>query len=113
MSANDPEYHRAYKQKHYAENKQRYIDQAAARREKLAEEVRLLKSKPCCDCGVQYAWWVMQFDHRDPAQKESYVSHLVRDYKRKKVFEEIEKCDVVCANCHADRTYRRSHADVV
>jgi hypothetical protein len=29
---------------------------------------------------------------------------------RARILEEVAKCEKVCANCHADRTYRRFHA---
>jgi hypothetical protein len=35
------------------------------------------------------------------------VSDLVRRGSRARVLEEIEKCELVCANCHAARTVRR------
>lgn len=107
MPSNDPEYQRVYKQRHYAANKQRYIDQARARRTALKLEIWEIKRTPCVDCGVQYEPWIMQFDHREGEVKNGVVAKLVNEYKRKKVFEEIAKCDIVCANCHADRTYQR------
>lgn len=64
------------------------------------------KRKPCDDCGKRYPPYVMQFDHRDPAQKKFNLSRS--DGKSKAaVLEEIAKCDVVCANCHAERTFEQ------
>jgi hypothetical protein len=60
------------------------------------------KNIPCMDCGVCYPPYVMQFDHRDPATKHRHVA-LIRGIAALK--REIEKCDVVCANCHAERTW--------
>ena len=112
MPANDPEYQRQYKAKHYAENKQRYIDQASERRRKLREEVNKIKDVSCMDCGVKYSPWVMHFDHREGNERkgEACISRLVCEYRKKKVFEEIAKCDIVCANCHAERTHQRQAA---
>ena len=64
------------------------------------------KSKPCMDCGTQFNPWVMQFDHRDRTVKFFDMSN-VRRSSIKKIEAEIAKCDVVCANCHAQRTYDR------
>ena len=68
------------------------------------------KCKPCSDCGFQYKPWQMQFDHRNPKEKLFCISDSwKRSMEVMKL--EMEKCDVVCANCHANRTYfqRRNH----
>jgi hypothetical protein len=49
----------------------------------------------------------MQFDHRPGEGKSFDVASAVRGYSRKRILAEIAKCDLVCANCHAVRTYRR------
>ena len=69
------------------------------------------KSVPCTDCGVAYPPYVMQFDHvpnRGP--KLFNISEAVRDgtWTVEQVKAEAEKCDIVCANCHAVRTHTRS-----
>ena len=49
----------------------------------------------------------MQFDHLE--KKEFLISEWVRqslDYEI--LFQEIEKCDLICANCHFARTFLRS-----
>ena len=63
-----------------------------------------IKSVPCKDCGRSYPPYVMQFDHLDAKTKVADVSQL-RD--RSRIVKEAAKCDVVCANCHAERTHRR------
>jgi formate-dependent nitrite reductase cytochrome c552 subunit len=66
-----------------------------------------LKANPCKDCEGSFKPWQMQFDHRDPSQKKARVSSLMTSGSVDAILEEIEKCDLVCANCHADRTYQR------
>lgn len=63
------------------------------------------KNQPCADCGNTYPAFVMQFDHRDPKEKKFSIGELGTRKSKKDLIEEIEKCDVVCANCHALRTY--------
>jgi ribosomal protein S27E len=113
MPSNDPAYQKAYRDKHYADNKQRYIDQTADRKLKLKLEIWELKRVPCMDCGNEFNPWQMHFDHRPSETKLGNIATMVANCQRKKVFEEIKKCDVVCANCHADRTYFRHPASVV
>lgn len=79
------------------------------RRHSHLEFVNRLKSRPCMDCNKQFNPWVMHFDHRPYETKKFNVSSRVGagcislDHLK----EEIAKCDIVCANCHADRTYKR------
>jgi hypothetical protein len=63
------------------------------------------KRKPCAQCGIQYDWWIMQFDHVRGEKLFNISSYPGQSLSRVKA--EIEKCEVVCANCHSDRTYRR------
>lgn len=63
-----------------------------------------LKSRPCADCGVQYPPYVMQFDHLPQFEK---VRDLTMFNTPGGVIREAAKCEVVCANCHAARTWRR------
>ncbi len=82
--------------------KQRYISE----RKKFFEEI---KSKPCADCGRIYSPWVMDFDHRNGELKLGNVSKLAlrKFWSIARIKEEIEKCDLVCANCHRERTHSR------
>lgn len=64
-----------------------------------------LKNKPCMDCGNSYPPECMDFDHTSD-NKEFNVSKRRRASKRK-ILEEIAKCELVCANCHRIRTKHR------
>lgn len=46
------------------------------------------------------------FCHRLGEQKLFNVGELSRaDYSRKRIGKEIAKCDILCANCHAEETW--------
>lgn len=74
------------------------------RAERCAQIVREAKNKPCADCGIQYPHYVMDLDHL--GDKFRSVSRM-RSYQLDRVLAEIGKCEVVCANCHRERTQRR------
>jgi hypothetical protein len=102
----------AYKQEHYAANRQRYIDQAGVRKRALAlERTRFLidyfAAHPCVDCGESDPV-VLEFDHlRDKA----FGIGAGLPYRNwQSILDEIEKCEVVCANCHRRRTALRRGA---
>src|SRR5689334_12378328 len=72
-------------------------------------------NQPCTDCGVAYRYWVMQLDHiasRGP--KAFTISAAYTTDKARRAYcteaqlrDEIAKCEIVCSNCHAERTHAR------
>lgn len=64
------------------------------------------KNKPCFDCGVIYPPFIMEFDHK-PAFDKSFNLSKGYNFARKNVLKELEKCDLVCSNCHRYRTFSR------
>ena len=66
-----------------------------------------LKSGPCSDCGGTFAPEAMHWDHRPGTVKLRDVANIAANHARRLVLEEIAKCDLVCANCHAVRTVAR------
>jgi len=99
---------RLSRRKHYEKNKEKYIAQALSKKIELREYVRKHKENPCLDCGVQYPYYVMQFDHVR-GEKFKELSRLISHGSKKRIDEEIQKCDLVCANCHAIRTWERNN----
>ncbi|SRR6266550_3483425 len=56
----------------------------------------------CRGCERTYPPPVFQFHHRDPAAKEFAISSDGIYRRWDKVAEELAKCVMVCANCHAE-----------
>lgn len=102
------EYRAKYIREHYQKNKEYYLKKANARKLKIQLFVRKHKEKPCADCNHEYPYYVMQFDHLEGFVKLFDLGKAhIKGYSEKKILEEIAKCDVVCANCHAARTFKR------
>lgn len=104
---------KASSQKHYAANREAYIERAKAQKQKIREHLRAAKSRPCMDCGVEYPYYVMQFDHVRREKVCDLSTAMQRGMAIERVQAEIEKCEVVCANCHAIRTWTRLGSDAV
>src|SRR6266853_2251151 len=73
------------------------------RRKSLREVLVAAKTVPCLDCGNSYPYCAMEFDHTR-GKKAFSVSAESSQRSYIKLAAEIEKCDVVCANCHRIRT---------
>jgi len=63
-------------------------------------------SSPCLDCKTSYPYYVMDFDHVR-GRKQKNVMELINTLSKKKIDEEIAKCEIVCSNCHRIRTHKR------
>lgn len=76
----------------------------------LAQYLRDLKTNtPCVDCGINYPYYVMDFDHVRGV-KHANVMELVSTLSKKRIDQEIAKCEIVCSNCHRIRTHMRKMA---
>lgn len=79
----------------------------AKRKAELYKYLRNLKENtPCADCGSYYPYYVMDFDHVR-GKKHANVMELVPTLSRKRIDEEVAKCEIVCSNCHRERTHFR------
>lgn len=63
----------------------------------------LKKTLKCSKCGDD-RHYVLDFHHTNPENKLNTVSNLVY-ISWKRVEEEINKCVVLCANCHREEHY--------
>lgn len=90
-----PEYREATKQRNKGFSQRRRAMVAA------------LKDVPCTDCGLRYPSYVMHFDHVKEGKVLNIANSLMILGRLDRLLDEIAKCEVVCANCHAERTNAR------
>ncbi len=115
MPRKDPagrrEYNREYQRIWYARNKQLQISRVRVsrvkRRDRLAEWINQFKYKPCADCGGEFPPYLMDFDHVAGDKLDVIWGMRMRTESREAIKAEIDKCEVVCANCHRARTHAR------
>ena len=68
--------------------------------------------KGCMDCGYNAHPAALEFDHVR-GKKEFNIGEQIGNRSRETLWEEIAKCDVVCANCHNIRTaIRRQRVEI-
>ncbi|MCU1376008.1 MAG: hypothetical protein JWO68_3294 [Actinomycetia bacterium] len=106
MAYRDPADQRAAERRWYAANKAKVAAKKDRKRERLRDLVRRAKEVPCADCGGSFPYYVMDFDHVGD-EKSALVSKLVNFGATQRLLDEMAKCEVVCANCHRIRTWRR------
>jgi hypothetical protein len=82
-----------------------------ANRDKNRVKVNKIKeSNPCNDCEEHYPFYIMQFDHVNNDKCENIGTLVSKNAAWHKIEKEISKCELVCANCHAERTYSRANS---
>lgn len=106
-----PRDQRPYNVEYYRRNRDREIERVLRRQRATLEFLRELRRVPCQDCGGTFEPHQMDFDHRDPAVKAFGITwSRALLAPRERLLLEIAKCDIVCANCHAIRTYAQQAA---
>jgi hypothetical protein len=109
MPYSDPAKAAEAKRRHYEANKNAWKARGKVARAATRQWVREFKQdKPCADCGMIYPHYVMDFDHRPGSGKVLDIS-TVQNYwtNRAAIQAELDKCYLVCANCHRIRSYER------
>ena len=102
---------------YYLKNKVKRRAQYTAYRRKILEWYReMKKSLKCEKCGFSHPA-ALSFHHKDKTLKTMEVSLLVtRSCSRKRIEEEIAKCEILCHNCHAILHYEeiapKAHVEV-
>lgn len=107
MPSKDPRVIKAYRDKHYQQNKQQYLDRNQRNRKARRDYILAEKSKPCADCGGSFPYYVMDFDHRPDEEKMYEPARLSVSVGLDTIAAELAKCDVVCSNCHRIRSAER------
>jgi len=109
------ECHKKMRNLYYKANKDKEIKSVDVRKNVTAEWLRDYKNhKKCARCDENHIA-VLQFHHRDPTQKDAAISQGIHNMKwgLKRIQKEIEKCDILCANCHIKLHYELKQSATV
>lgn len=79
---------------------------AAKRRLIIKKDEYLTDCGGCCDCGITDVR-VLTFDHVNDDKEFGVAQGIQNAYSWERILREMEKCEVVCANCHMIRTRER------
>ena len=103
---------RNYQKDHYLRNKELYKQRASISRKLMrkrnSDYVRdIKKSNPCSDCNNYFHYSQMDFDHINDNKTINIARISNSSLSLKRIQDEINKCELVCANCHRLRTWNR------
>lgn len=100
-------YARKYNKIHYKAHKEAYIKKRNRQRHKTTTWLKNHKQALCCSNCPENHPWCLDFHHTDPTKKDinvHYASNHGWSIDRLKI--ELEKCIVLCANCHRKEHHR-------
>lgn len=88
-----------YYHSHKEEQSKKHLDRAHEAKIKAIK----LKGEKCSVCGITYNGEnasIFDFHHIDPNEKEFNPKRVINSGLTTKALEELDKCVLVCANCH-------------
>lgn len=96
-------------------DKRKYSDRAEYLKKAVSKRRKLLKEKAisylggkCINCGYSKCADALEFHHLDPTQKDFGISYKGITRAWEKIQNELDKCILVCSNCH-----KEIHSDLV
>ena len=69
---------------------------------------RIKEKTGCVDCGGKYPSYILDFDHVY-GKKVANIGQMLNYFSIEDIIKEVSKCDIVCSNCHRERTYQRKN----
>jgi uncharacterized membrane protein (UPF0182 family) len=97
---------RKYNRDYYQRNREQLLKNQAEKNKRFAENRRkwlvdYKKTLECARCGENHPA-TLTFHHRDSSEKSFEIGNALKlGVGLKRLLAEIDKCEVVCANCHA------------
>lgn len=79
------------------------------KKRKLKHILITYKGGKCQLCGYDKCEGALQFHHRNPEEKEFGLADINlndSNFSLKNLLTEVDKCDLLCANCHAEQHYK-------
>lgn len=81
------------------------VEAVQKRRNKVKQMAVDYLGGKCKKCGYNKCIAALEFHHKDPSKKEFGISAKGHCRSWKRVKKELDKCDLLCANCHREVEY--------
>ena len=95
----------AYNRQWNKDNRDKRLQHERTHRQNKREWLKELKHKLfCIKCGKNHIA-CLDFHHKNPVEKDMGIAKMLYRWSKKKIEEEIAKCDVLCSNCHRKEHY--------
>jgi hypothetical protein len=105
----NPEKRRTYRKRWYKLNAKSAVEVVKERKLKIKKWFRDYKKGFKCSRCFEAHPAVIDFHHKDSSKKDDDIAYFVANgYSPKRIIKELEKCEVLCANCHRKLHYENN-----
>ena len=82
------------------------IECSIERKKSIINMIKL--NRGCAICGYNESATALDFHHIDRKNKKYNISAMVREgFSMREILQEIEKCEVLCSNCHREISWKK------
>jgi hypothetical protein len=89
----------------YLRNKDKILNKSKIKDKENTDRFNEFKSTLFCNKCKENRWYILDFHHIDPKEKEFNICNIKRTKNIDKLKKELEKCVVLCSNCHREFHY--------
>lgn len=91
-------------------NKKEKPERRSAQGKKEVQQMlgHMKEQSGCVDCKQKYPWYILDFDHVY-GKKVANIGQMLNYFSVEDILKEVAKCDIVCSNCHRERTFQRKN----
>ena len=86
----------------YSDRRQYLIEAVRKRRKEIRKRAVAYKGYRCERCGYDDCMEALEFHHNDPSKKDFGISSKGYTRSWMRVQKELDKCVMLCANCHRE-----------
>ena len=80
------------------------------RKNEIKEWFKNYKKTLKCKICNENTWYMLDFHHRDPLQKDVEVAYAIASgWSKERIMAEADKCDIYCSNHHRELHYLEKH----
>lgn len=87
--------------KFYENNSKDIYARKKLRRHAMKKDIVSIMGGKCSKCGYNKCITALEFHHEE-GEKDSCLTDMIKNCSKQKVLKEIEKCVLLCANCHRE-----------
>ncbi|MBM3234383.1 hypothetical protein FJZ19_04810 [Candidatus Pacearchaeota archaeon] len=85
----------------YNKNKKKIYERKRERIRRYKRQLIEYLGGKCMHCGYNKCMAALEFHHNKEG-KESVIAIMIKDYSKQKALKEVNKCIILCANCHRE-----------